>query len=330
MRALAFTLLTVFAIPFAADVATAQSKGPKLRIAVMEPEWDDGVVQSSWSYGGNSPDVYVRQRQTFARGLNEMMIAELLNSDRFIVVERKALEDVLAEQNLQYSGAVNPETAVEAGRLVGAQYFIRPTITEYSYGEEGGTKGGAVKVPVDVPVAGGIRIGGGKAKIIATLTIDSRIYDIETAQILASVKGEGAAEQKMSGFGLDTDVFDYNSTGFKNTPLGEATRTAVAEVVKNLVDELGSRPWQGRVVTVQGGQIYVNAGSDTGIQVGDILDVSRPGEELVDPETGISLGQVESKLGRLKVTSVQEKFAITAPQGSFTCERNDIVRYVVQ
>ncbi|UCF18447.1 MAG: hypothetical protein JSU87_10905 [Gemmatimonadota bacterium] len=330
MRAIAICLLAGLAAPVVADSAWAQSKGPKIRIAVMEPEWDPGVVQSAWVYGENSPNVYVEQRQTFARGLNEMMIAELLKSDRFIVVERKALEDVFAEQNLQYSGAVNPETAVQAGRVVGAQFFIRPTITEFAYGEEGGTKGGAVKVPTDVPVAGGIRIGGGKAKIEARLVIDSRVYDIETAQITASVKGEGSADQKMSGISLETDVFDYNSAGFNNTPLGAATRAAVEETVKNLVAELGDRPWQGSVVTVRDGQVYLNAGEDSGVKVGDAFEVFRPGEELVDPDTGLKLGQVEEKLGRLKVTSVQEKFSIASAEGGFTCERGDIVRYVGQ
>lgn len=310
------------------EVLAQQGKGPKLRIAVMEPVWDPGVLQSNAAFAGNSPDAYVEQRQTFARGLTEMMIAALLESDRFIVVERQALDDVLAEQDLQYSGAVNPETAVEAGRLLGAQFFIRPAITEFAYGQEGGTKGGAVTVPGELPVAGGLRIGGGKSSVEARLVLDSRIYDVETGQITTSVKGEGSAERKMSQISLDTDVFDYSAAGFENTPLGEATRAAVSQVVTNVIEELGDEPWQGRVVTVRDGQVYINAGGDTGIQVGNVLEAFRPGEELIDPETGLNLGQMEEKLGRLEITSVQEKFSIARQLGSFACERNDVVRFV--
>ena len=37
------------------------------------------------------------------------------------------------------------------------------------------------------------------------------------------------------------------------------------------------------------------------------------GEELIDPETGISLGGTESVLGTIEVTQVQEKFSIARP-----------------
>ncbi len=322
--------VTCLLVAVAPASAVQKTKGPKIRVAVMEPEWDPGVLQSSSAFGGNSPSAFTEQRQTFARGLNEMMIARLLETGRFIVVERKDLDDVLAEQELQYSGAVNPETAANAGRIVGAQFLIRPAITEFSYGEEGGTKGGAVRVPGDVPVAGGVRIGGGKSKITATLTIDSRIYEVETGQITSSVKGEASAERSMTAVDLDTDVFDYNSSSFDNTPLGEATRAAVDQVVSNIMAELGNRPWQGRVVTVRDGKVYINAGEESGIESGDVFEVFRPGEELIDPETGLNLGQVEEKLGRLQVTSVQEKFSIATPSGSFTCQRNDIVRFLEQ
>jgi hypothetical protein len=82
------------------------------------------------------------------------------------------------------------------------------------------------------------------------------------------------------------------------------------------------------VVTVREGQVYVNAGSESGIQAGDILEVFRVGEELVDPETGLNLGQIEEKLGQLEVTSVEEKFSIARTIGEFACERSDLVRFV--
>lgn len=329
MRLFALSLVVSLASPLAlADLQAQERHGPKVRVAVMEPEWDPGVLQSNWSYGGNAPSMYVEQQQTFARGLNEMMISALLETDRFIVVERKELDDILAEQDLQFSGAVNPETASQAGRLLGAQFLIRPTITEYSYGKEGDRKGGAVTLPDDIPVAGGVRLGGGGTKIVATLTLDSRIYEVETGQITSSVKGDAEADRKMKSFSLDSRYFDYGSTDFQNTPLGEATREAVNEVVDAIVAELGDAPWQGRVVTVDGGQVYINTGANGGLQVGDRLAVFRPGKELVDPATGLKLGQTEERLGELRITSVQDKFSIAQPVGSFTCERNDIIRFV--
>lgn len=328
MRGMLIAPLAIVAVLPGAMAAQGPTGGPKVRIAVMETEWDPGVVQKAWMSGGNGPNTYVRERQTFARGLTEMMVAELLKTDRFIVVERKALDDVLSEQSLQHSGAVNQETASQVGQLVGAQFLIRPEITEFSYGKEAGTQGAAVKVPVRVPVAGRVRVGGGKSKITAKLVLDSRVVEVETGQITTSIQSDAEADQSMANFDFGSAIFDYNAAEFEKTPLGAATREAVSKAVTQLVDELGDTPWEGRVVTQRGTQIYVNAGQDSGIRAGDLLEVFRPGEKLVDPETGLSLGQTESKLGQMRVRDVQEKFLIALPVGSFTAQRGDIVRFV--
>lgn len=309
--------------------AQGPTTGPKVRIAVMEAEWDEGVTQSAWMPSGNSPSVYVREQQTFARGLTEMMIAELVNSGRFVVVERSTLADVMNEQNLQQSGAANAETGVQAGRLIGAQFLIRPAITEFSYGEAARTRGGQVRSPVRLPGVGRPTVGGGKASITASLTLDSRIIDVQTGAITQSVKSEATAEQSMNNFDLGTAIFDYNDTQFEKTPLGEATRAAAADAVKQIVANLGDKPWQGNVVTQRGTQIYINAGQDSGLEVGDVLVVFHPGEALVDPATGLNLGSVEEELGQIRVISIQEKFSIVEPVGgAMTVERGDIVRYV--
>jgi hypothetical protein len=50
----------------------------------------------------------------------------------------------------------------------------------------------------------------------------------------------------------------------------------------------------------------------------------------VDPETGVSLGQMETKLGRMRVITLQEKFLIAQPLEGVTAQRGDIVRYLGQ
>lgn len=328
MRLVTVLALACLALPSARVAALAQERvGPKLRIAVMESSWDPGLFEATGAFGA-AGYTYNESLENYAQGLTEMMVTELVNSGRFVVVERQAIADVLAEQELQYSGAVNPETAVEAGRVVGAQFFIRPVITTFSYGEKGRSGAAAITVPADVPVAGRISIGGGKKTVQARLVIDSRIYDVQTSQVTTSVTGEGTIERKSSQISLSSDVLDVGTDGFNDTPLGEATRAAVKQTVENVIAELGDEPWQGRVVTVRDGQVYINAGSNSGIEAGDVLAVFRIGEELVDPETGLNLGQIEEKLGELEVAAVEEKFSIARTLGEFACERNDLVRYV--
>ena len=61
-------------------------------------------------------------------------------------------------------------------------------------------------------------------------------------------------------------------------------------------------------------------------RVGDRLQVLRKGEELIDPETGISLGSEDAVIGSATVSQVQEKFSIASLEGSTPqVERGDKV-----
>ncbi|MGE0160883.1 MAG: CsgG/HfaB family protein [Gemmatimonadales bacterium] len=58
------------------------------------------------------------------RAMSSMMISDLSAIERIQLVERERMEEVMAEQNLQYSGRVDPETAVTLGMIVGADYMV--------------------------------------------------------------------------------------------------------------------------------------------------------------------------------------------------------------
>jgi curli biogenesis system outer membrane secretion channel CsgG len=67
--------------------------GPKKRIAVMPF------------------DVKVHKAGSIGNGLSDMLADGLVNSNRFIVLERQHVKDVMAEQDLGRSGRVKKETA---------------------------------------------------------------------------------------------------------------------------------------------------------------------------------------------------------------------------
>ena len=74
---------------------------------------------------------------------------------------------------------------------------------------------------------------------------------------------------------------------------------------------------------------FINAGSEAGVQVGDEFVVYRAGEELIDPDTGISLGTVDSKIGVIKVTNNMVgngKAAECQAVSGSGFQRNDLVR----
>ena len=54
----------------------------------------------------------------------------------------------------------------------------------------------------------------------------------------------------------------------------------------------------------------MNRGNDSGLHVGDVFDIFEPGEELVDPQTGESLGSTETEVGKARVVRINPKVTI--------------------
>lgn len=54
------------------------------------------------------------------------------------------------------------------------------------------------------------------------------------------------------------------------------------------------------------GTVYVNRGRDGGLEVGEVLSAFRQGDAVIDPDTGILLGQEESLIGQVTLTRVDD------------------------
>ncbi len=67
---------------------------------------------------------------TYQRPLSDRLRQELINTGRFIVVERNNMESVLTEQGLQMSGCTSDECVVQMGRLLGVQAMIAGSIAK--------------------------------------------------------------------------------------------------------------------------------------------------------------------------------------------------------
>src|SRR4030042_4602445 len=97
--------------------------GPKKRIAVTKFENKVRGVYGNWRLGD---------------GFGEMLTTELMNTGRFIVVERQALQDIVGAQELGQTGLVKQELAAKGGDLLGAQIIVRGVVSEFDMAESGG------------------------------------------------------------------------------------------------------------------------------------------------------------------------------------------------
>ena len=126
--------------------------------------------------------------------VNEFMVEELIDSDRFSVIEREQLQAILNEHSLNLSGVIDPSTAVQIGRLCGVEYLVYGSITGLSL------KTGMVDV-----TSGRTGIGGKKNKVIANINV--RVIDVETARIVLAARGEGASTSTYAEFDLDQEKY---------------------------------------------------------------------------------------------------------------------------
>lgn len=112
------------------------------------------------------------QLQVLKKGLAQMLISHVQPGVPSVkIVERERLEDILKELELGTSGKIDPDTAAKVGKLIGARYLVV----------------------------------GSYFDLFGSLRIDSRLLNVETGEIIASVGANGAMEDF---FALESTVVD--------------------------------------------------------------------------------------------------------------------------
>lgn len=259
--------------------ATAQTK--KLRVAVID--FEDKTDNAYLYYRG--------RQQRPGEGMADMLTTALFKTGRYDVIERDKLAELLAEQDLGAAGIVTPETAAEMGKILGADALVFGTVSEFGYRER--DTGGVTR-----------RLGVGVSSATAEVAVDVRIVNSSTGQLLAA--DNVRASQSARGLKLDTQKLDFaTDSEFDNSLVGKATREAIDGIVGLLDAQAGNVAWSATVVTFRDGLIYINAGASSGVEVGDTFKLVRPGEALIDPETGLNLGSVEQTIGACEVVNNQ-------------------------
>src|SRR3989338_2754982 len=64
-------------------------------------------------------------------GMADQLADALIQSGKFVVLERQTLEDVVAEQDLAASGRASQSKTARSGRLIPAQILIKGAVTEF-------------------------------------------------------------------------------------------------------------------------------------------------------------------------------------------------------
>jgi hypothetical protein len=146
-----------------------------------------------------------------------------------------------------------------------------------------------------------------KRQSLVAVQVEVKAFDVQQGrEVLASSKyGEANAENVVV-------VEDKRVEGpeFRVELIKLAMREALAGFIPEMVTAIDKMRWQGRIAKIEGSKYYLNAGLRTGLMNGDILTVMTSGEDVVDVETGVTLGRTS---GRLKGTlEIVEQIGVDA------------------
>lgn len=104
--------LLAAAVLFAAPtLAAAQAADTRPIVAIL-------------SFDNNSIGKDARDYDGLGKGIQDLLISDMASNAKIRLVDRDRIQKVLEEQSLVKAGAINPETAVRIGRILGAQYAV--------------------------------------------------------------------------------------------------------------------------------------------------------------------------------------------------------------
>jgi len=307
ITAVAMLMTLGTAVPLQLQAQSAANRKP--RVAVLD--FDYGTVMSaSSSIFGTNVDI--------GRGISALLVTNLVRNGSFSVIDRDALSKVLAEQNFSNSNRADPASAARIGKVLGVDYIIVGTITQFGNETNKQNVGGG----------GGNWHGFGVGSIghsnsKANVAIDARIINVDTAEILAAAEGKG--ESSRSGLalgggggnwkGMGAGNVDFGSSNFQSTIIGEATKKAVDALATDLGTQASRLTVRAvkidaLIAAVDGGQIILNAGARAGIHSGDQLTVVRVGREIKDPATGQVIRRLTSTIGTIQAADVDDTSSV--------------------
>jgi curli biogenesis system outer membrane secretion channel CsgG len=272
------------------------------------------------------------------KGIADLLVTDLVKDGNYSIIERKALDKIMTEQNFSNSNRADPLSAAKLGKLLGVDAILVGSITQFGNETKKTNLGGSGGN------WGGFGIGGiGHSNSKANVGISARLVNVDTGEIIAVAEGVGQSSRSSTSMlggggswhGFGAGNADFGSSDFQSTIIGEATKTAVDKLSADLVSsapKVGVRTItvEGLVAAVDGGQIVLNVGSKAGVQVGDQLVVMRMTREIKDPSTGAVIRRLTTSIGIVKATDVDDSSAVCTPVSGSGFKVGDSVKSYTQ
>ncbi len=220
--------------------------------------------------------------------LDGQLIDRVNATRKFDVVGRSDLNEVIKEQDLGASGNVDAKTAAKVNKLTGANYLLVASVDDFQDYMEHATFEGTGRTAT---------------KRVFRFSIVGKIYDSTTGKLLESANFQTGNDEFKQ-------IQEERNYSVKDGELSDEMMIAVARTLaEKIAVHVADVVFPAKIIAKRDTLVTINRGEGAGVAVGDVFNVFALGDEMVDPDTGESLGRDEVKVGKVKIKEVDPKFS---------------------
>lgn len=236
--------------------------------------------------------------------VTDTLTTAIVKDGIFKIIERNKLQKIIEEQALTLSGAIDTSDAAKIGKVLGVSAVITGSVTQFNVEENTfGLLGLGVKTHT------------GKVEV------NVRVIDTSTAEVMLAMKGQG--EESKSGIQIG-QLFSSNFSEFESSLLGLATQKALASIISEIKGQsakLKDSSIQSTIVYFDPAKktYLIDAGRDSGLEMGHKLSVIKIVREIKSPSTGQVLKRITEKIADITISEI-DKTSSTALCVAGKCE----------
>ena len=282
MRGIPFAATTAF---FLLATSAAANDLPVIAVTAIKSSVDERNIRA-----------YTNAK---AANFQNMLETQLSKINRFKLMERNRVDEVLSEQGLQDAFA---STGTGLG-IEGIDYIVYGAITRLGTTERN------------------IRTGNfSSVKTVAEFGVDMKLVDVHTGEIRRAENVDLSMET-----GRSAGTGSFSTSEQDASPLSTLQRAVARKVAAVITESI----FPVKVVAVENGEVYLNYG-DAMFERGDSLTVYREGRSFTDPDTGLPLGSARTELGTLTVTGATDRFSTATVSSGEEPQVGDIATVSVE
>ncbi len=206
--------------------------------------------------------------------LRDQLLVKLSHSNRFQLLERQQMEQLLDEK-LFDAVSSDRDLAPYLAELADADFFVLGSVDRFDVALQ------TRKIPY---------VDRMERDHYGLVEASLRIVDVHDGKVVGaekiSIRELLPADEPVDSLTAYDALFDKMSEA--------------------MVTRLVQRIYPMKVLAVApGGTVYLNRGRDGGLNRGDRLGIYRPGQEMIDPDSGLSFGRMETKVAVVEIEEVE-------------------------